>query len=160
MSKLRDPQVTVQTIHTLQEYLEVYEQSPGEVRYHNTAFERETMSEDTSNSVEERTPRPKTPNVKRKRADDLERMIERSNANNVTAFEDWALKNCEDDWKDLYVLSSRLQGQRTKSHGIAIEETGSHRLENCVLLEEVIFEPQTLKLWKKSLRGNIYLVTC
>lgn len=146
MSKLRDPQVTVQTIHTLQEYLEVYEQSPREVRYHNTAFERETMSEDTSNGVEERTPRPKTPNVKRKRADDLERMIERSNANNVTALEDWALKNCEDDWKDLY--------------GIATEETGSHRLESCVLLEEVIFEPQTLKLWKKSLRGNIYLVTC
>ena len=102
MSKLRDPQVTVQTIHTLQEYLEVYEQSPREVRYHNTAFERETMSEDTSNGIEERTPRPKTPNVKRKRADDLERMIERSNANNVTAFEDWALENCEDDWKDLY----------------------------------------------------------
>ena len=98
--------------------------------------------------------------MKRRRADDLERMTERSNANNVTAFEDWALKNCEDDWKDLYVLSSRLQGQRTKSHGIAIEETGSHRLESCVLLEEVIFEPQTLKLWKKSLRGNIYLVTC
>ena len=136
MSKLRDPQVTVQTIHTLQEYLEVYEQSPREVRYHNTAFERETMSEDTSNGVEERTPRPKTPDVKRKRVDDLERMIERSNANNVTAFEDWALKNCEDDWKDLY--------------GIATGETGSHRLESCVLLEEVIFEPQTLKLWTKK----------
>lgn len=122
MSKLRDPQVTVQTIHTLQEYLEVYEQSPREVRYHNTAFERETMSEDTSNGIEERTPRPKTPNVKRKRADDLERMKERSNANNVTAFEDWALKNCEDDWKDLYVLSSRLQDNVQKAMALQLKK--------------------------------------
>lgn len=67
------------------------------------------MSEDTSNGIEERTPRPKTPNVKRKRADDLERMKERSNANNVTAFEDWALKNYQADYRDNVQKAMALQ---------------------------------------------------
>ena len=133
MSKLRDPQVTVQTIHTLQEYLEVYEQSPREVRYHNTAFERETMSEDTSNGVEERTPRPKTPNVKRKRADDLERMTERSNANNVTHLKIGLLKTAKTIGKTCmyYQADYRDNVQKTMALQLKKQEVTDWKVVYC-----------------------------
>lgn len=78
------------------------------MRYYNIVFEREMMFEDMWNGVEERIFCFKILNVKCKRVDDLECMIERSNVNNVIVFEDWVFKNCEDDWKDLYVLLSIL----------------------------------------------------